>query len=121
MWPEAIDHFNKWLNLLPGFWPLVPLLFALVLWTALPGYALVGFFIFDHWRVAITNQRVLARHSWRNIRRDEMARHDIENCLHDMTGGKIVLTGAGRELAIACNQRQAPRILAALGYDEAGS
>jgi hypothetical protein len=106
---------------LPGVWKLIAVLAILLLLTILPGYAFTSLFSFDHWRVAVTDQRVLLRHGWRNIRRDEMMRHDIENCLYDRAGGKILLTGADRKLAIACNQRQAGRILAALGYDEAGA
>lgn len=117
IWPETLERVTEWLNLLPDFWPLIGLVVVLLFITTLPGYALFSLSI-DHWRVAITDQRVLARHSWRNIHRDEMARHDIESCLYDRAGGKITLTGAVRELAIACNQRQASRILKALGRDE---
>ena len=106
---------------MPGFWPLVAVLIVLFIITILPGYAFTSLFSFDHWRVAVTDQRVLVRHGWRNIRRDEMMRHDIEACLYDRAEGRILLTGAGSELAIACSQRQAGRILAALGYDEAGA
>jgi hypothetical protein len=116
---EALDRITEWVNLLPGFWPLVAGLAVLTVLTILPGYAFASLFSFDHWRVAITDRRVLLRHDWRSIRRDEMMRHDIENCLYDRASGKILLTGVGRELAIACNQRQAGRILAALGRDEA--
>ncbi len=118
---EALDRITEWANLLPGYWPIVAVLVVLFLLTILPGYAFTNFFSFDHWRVAVTDRRVLVRHGWRNIRRDEMMRHDIETCLYDRAEGKILLTGAGRELAIACNQRQVGRILAALGYDEAGA
>lgn len=82
-------------------------------------FAFIGL-TFDHWRIAVTDQRVLVRRGLLGANHDEMARYDIENCLHDRTGGKIVLTGAGRELAITCSQRQAARILQALGRDEAG-
>lgn len=64
-------------------------------------------------------ERLLARHRWRNIHRDEMVRYDIENCLYAKAGGKIVLTDAGHELGIDCSQAQAGRILKALGREEA--
>lgn len=75
----------------------------------------------DHWRIAVTDQRVMVRRGSLGGRLDEMMRHDIETCLYDRAEGKILLAGAGRELAIPCNQRQAGRILAALGYDAAGA
>jgi len=118
---EALDRITEWANLLPGIWKLIAGLAVLTVLTTLPGYAFASLFSFDHWGVAITDRRVLLRHGWRNIRRDEMARHDIETCLYDPAGGRVLLAGAGRDLAIACNQRQADRILAALGYPEAGS
>lgn len=118
---EALDRVTEWANLLPGYWPLIAVLGVLLLLTILPGYAFTSLYSFDHWRVAVTDRRVLIRHGWRNIRRDEMMRHDIETCLYDRAEGKVLLTGAGRELAITCSQRQAGRILAALGHDEAGA
>jgi hypothetical protein len=91
---DALDRITEWANLLPGVWKLIAVLAVLLLLTILPGYAFTSLFSFDHWRVAVTDQRVLLRHGWRNIRRDEMMRHDIENCLYDRAGGKILLTGA---------------------------
>lgn len=118
---DALDRITERANLLPGFWKLIAGLAVLLLLTILPGYALTSLFSFDHWHVAVTERRVLVRHGGRNIRRDEMMRHDIEACLYDRAEGRIVLFGDGRALAIACNQREAGRILAALGYDEAGA
>lgn len=83
-------------------------------------FAFIGL-SFDHWRIAVTNRRVLVRRGLMGASHDEMARYEIENCLHDRAGGKIVLAGAGRELAIDCSQAQAGRILKALGRDEAGA
>lgn len=83
-------------------------------------FAFIGL-SFDHWRIAVTDQRVLVRRGLLGASHDEMARHEIENCLYDRAGGKIVLAGASRELAIDCSQAQAGRILKALERDEAGS
>jgi hypothetical protein len=81
-------------------------------------FAFIGL-SFDHWRVAVTDRRVLVRRGLLGRGHDEMMRYDIETCLYDRAEGKVVLTGADRELAIPCNQRQAGRILAALGHEEA--
>lgn len=114
--PEII---NAWLDLFSGIMTFMALiLFVMALQLSID-ISWFGVF-FDHWRVAITDRRVLVRRGFLGARYDEMARHDIENCQYDGVGGKIVLTGAGRELAIACSQAQAGRILKALGRDEAG-
>ena len=119
---DALDRIVEWANLLPGIWPLVAVVLVLsLLVPVLLGYAFTGFFSLDHWRVAVTDRRVLVRHDWRNSRYDEMMRDDIETCLHDRAAGRILLSGGGRELAIACNRRQAGGILAALGYGDAGT
>ena len=114
--PEAV---NAWLELFSGVMVIVAFLLFLLVVQLSFDISWFGVF-FDHWRIAVTDKRILVRRGLMGARHDEMARHEIENCLHDRTGGKIVLTGAGRELAIACSQRQAGRILQALGRDEAG-
>lgn len=114
--PEAV---NAWLGLFSGVMVIVALLLFLLVVQLSIDISWFGVF-FDHWRIAVTDKRILVRRGLLGARHDEMARPEIESCFHDRTGGKIVLSGAGRELAIACNQRQADRILAALGYDEAG-
>jgi hypothetical protein len=125
---HGTELFGRWLDNLGGTIGLVAGLVAIVLlamyWPvifALPFGRLLSVLRPDHWRVAVTDQRVLLRRGLLGRGHDEMMRLDIETCLYDRAEGKILLTGTGRELAIACNQRQAGRILAALGYDEAGA
>lgn len=123
---RAIGHIGRWLDSLGGTISLLTGILGLFL-LAVFGPAILGLPFdrllprrsSDHWRIAVTDRRVLVRRGLLGRGHDEMMRYDIENCLHDRARGKIVLTGAGRELAIACNQRQAGRILAALGRDEA--
>lgn len=115
---ELTNQFLDVLKVIFGIF--VALLLFLGGFQFLMDFAFIGL-AFDHWRIAVTDQRVLVRRGLMGASHDEMARHDIENCLYDRTGGKIVLTGAGRELAIDCSQAQAERILKALGRDEAGN
>lgn len=122
------EHIDRWLNSLVGMvGPLIGLLVVVLLVGYWPMTFIKPFKWLptilrpDHWRIAVTDQRVLVRRGLLGRGHDEMMRYDIKTCLYDRAEGKIVLTGAGRELAIACSQRQAGRILAALGYDEAGA
>lgn len=114
-YPEAI---NAWLDLFPGLMAIFALVLFLMVFQLSFDISWFGVF-FDHWRIVVTDRRVLLRRGLLGGRHDEIARHEIENCLYDRAGGKILLTGAGRDLAIACSQRQAGRILKALGRDEA--
>lgn len=103
---------------------LIALLLAMALWHLL--WAMPFDWLFrkrrpDHWRIAVTDQRIMVRRGPLGGRLDEMMRHDIETCIHNRAGGKIVLAGAGRELAIACNPRQADRILEALAFETANT
>jgi hypothetical protein len=116
-----VELTNQFLDVLKVIFGVFVALFLFVGgFQFLMDFALIGVF-FDHWRIAVTDQRVLVRRGLMGASHDEMARYEIENCLYDRAGGKIVLSGAGRELAIDCSQAQAGRILKALGRDEAGS
>lgn len=125
---RGIGHIGPWLDSLGGTISLLTGILAIfllvVFWPVilgLPFDLLLARRSSDHWRVAVSDQRVLVRRGLLGRGHDEMMRYDIETCLYARAEGKIVLTGAGRDLAIACNQRQADRVVAALGYPEAGS
>ena len=124
----GIGHIGGWLDSMGGMISLFAGLFAIFLlavyWPvilALPFDWLLSRRRSDHWRIAVTDQRVLVRRGLMGGGHEEMMRYDIENCLHDRAGGKILLTGADHELAIACGQPQMGRILKALGRDEIAS
>lgn len=116
-----VEAFNAFLGILTLlFGALIGIFLFLGGFQFLMDFAFIGL-SFDHWRIAVTDRRVLVRRGLLGGSHDEMARHDLEGCRYDRAGGKIVLTGANRELAIGCSQPQAARILKALGRDEAGN
>ncbi len=125
---RGIGHIGRWLDSMGGMISLLTGLFAIFLlavyWPViltLPFDWLLSKLRSDHWRIAVTDQRVLVRRGLLGGGHNEMMRYDLEDCRYDRASGKIVLTGSGRELAIDCSQAQAVRILKALGRDEAGS
>jgi len=108
------DALSALLGQFSGLMTIVVLLLFMILLQVSFSMSWIGLF-FDHWRIAVTDRRVLVRRGLLGLRRDEMARADIETHAHDRAGGMLVLTGAGHELVIACSQAQVELILAALG------
>lgn len=108
--PDALDML---LGLFSGFMTIVALLLFIILLQISFGISWIGL-LFDHWRVAVTDRRVLVRRGLLGAGREEIARTDIETRIHDRAGGRLVLAGAGREIVIACSLAQAGRIMKAL-------
>jgi len=108
------DALNALLGLFSGLMTIVVFLLFMILLQVSFSMSWSGL-LFDHWRIAVTDRRVLLKRGLLGLRRDEMARADIETYAHDRAGGTLTLTGAGREVVIACSQAQAQLILAVLG------
>lgn len=108
------DALNALLGLYSGLMAIVVLLLFIILLEVSFSMSWIGLF-FDHWRIAVTDRRVLVRRGLLGMRRDEMARAAIENHAHDRAAGTLTLTGAGRRLVIACSRTEAGQLLKALG------
>lgn len=112
-YPEII---NAWLGLFPGAMALLAVLALIILLQFSIDFAWLSLFtlFFDHWRIAITDRRVLVRRGLLGFGHDEIARGKGCRAEYDVAGGRLVLwTGSGK-LAFRCGETDAFRIVAAL-------
>jgi hypothetical protein len=112
--PDALDML---FGLFSGLMTIVALLLFIILLELAFSISWAGLF-FDHWRIAVTDWRVLVRRGLLGAGREEITRADIETRIYDRAGSKLVLAGAGRELVIACSLAQAGRIMKATAPGE---
>ena len=110
------DILNAWLDLLPGILSILALLLFVLLFQFSFDISWIGLF-FDHWRVAVTDRRILVRRGILGTRHDEMARDDIESVRYDPAARRLFIAGGGDEIEIRCFDDEAERIRRALGSE----